>query len=71
MVAYMKYVGITVGDINGIGPEVAVKAIGRYRWPADVRFVLIGSEAGIRRQVKAMGIPLSRRIEFMDVGTAP
>jgi 4-hydroxythreonine-4-phosphate dehydrogenase len=66
----MKRIGITIGDLNGIGPEVAVKAAGRYRWPADVRFVMIGSGAAVREQVKAMSIPLSRRIEFMDVGDA-
>ena len=63
----MKRIGITIGDINGIGPEVALKAVGRYRWPADVRFVFIGSEAVVREQAEVMGIPVSRKIEFLDV----
>jgi 4-hydroxythreonine-4-phosphate dehydrogenase len=66
----MKRIGITIGDINGIGPEVTLKAIAHGRWPADVRFVVIGSEAVVRSQAKAMGIPVLRRIDFLDVGTA-
>ncbi|HEY5653151.1 MAG TPA: 4-hydroxythreonine-4-phosphate dehydrogenase PdxA [Pontiella sp.] len=66
----MRRIGITIGDINGIGPEIALKAIGRGRWAADVQFVFIGSEALIREQASAMRIPVSRRIEFLDVGCA-
>jgi 4-hydroxythreonine-4-phosphate dehydrogenase len=64
----MKRIGITIGDINGIGPEVALKAIRSGRWPDDVRFVLIGSETIVREQAAAMKLPLSRKIEFQDVG---
>lgn len=66
----MKRIGITIGDINGIGPEVALKAAGSYRWPSDVRFVLIGSEQIVRKQAAAMRIPVSRKIEFWNVGQA-
>jgi 4-hydroxythreonine-4-phosphate dehydrogenase len=63
----MKRIGITIGDINGIGPEVALKAVVNGRWPADVRFVIIGCEQLVREQAKAMKIPVSRRIEFLEV----
>ncbi|WP_372808113.1 4-hydroxythreonine-4-phosphate dehydrogenase PdxA [Pontiella sp.] len=66
----MKRIGITIGDINGIGPEIALKAIGHGRWPADVRFVLIGSEQGVREQAAALKIPVSKKIEFLEVGQA-
>ena len=66
----MKRIGITLGDINGIGPEVALKAVGKYRWPAEVRFVFVGSERIIREQASAMQIPVSRKIEFVDVEQA-
>lgn len=36
--------GITLGDINGIGPEVALRAA-YAPWPEDTRLVLIGSRA--------------------------
>ena len=62
----MKRIGITIGDVNGVGPEVALKAIAKYRWAADVRFVLIGPENIVREQAAAMRIPVSRRIEFME-----
>jgi 4-hydroxythreonine-4-phosphate dehydrogenase len=63
----MKRIGITIGDINGIGPEVALKAVGKGRWPADVQFVFIGSEQIVREQAAAMKIPVSRKIEFLNV----
>lgn len=34
--------GITLGDINGIGPEIVLKAL-RKRWPAHVEFVIYGA----------------------------
>ncbi len=63
----MKRIGITIGDINGIGPEIALKAVARGRWPADVRFVFLGNEAIVREQAKAMKIPVSKKIRFVDV----
>ncbi len=66
----MKRIGITIGDINGIGPEVALKAVYKHRWPKDVKFVFIGSEQIIREQAAAMQIPVSRKIEFLNVEQA-
>jgi len=66
----MKRIAITIGDINGIGPEIALKAVGKYRWPKGVEFVFIGSEELVRQQAKAMQIPVSRKIGFLDVGQA-
>ena len=38
-------IGITCGDINGIGPEVAIKAVGSNSWnKEDVEFILVGPE---------------------------
>ena len=36
-------IGITLGDLNGIGPEVALKAVRQLGTVAGVQFVLIGS----------------------------
>ncbi|MBW2713740.1 MAG: 4-hydroxythreonine-4-phosphate dehydrogenase PdxA [Deltaproteobacteria bacterium] len=66
----MKRIGISIGDINGIGPEVALKAVGKHRWSAEVQFVFIGSEQIVREQATAMHIPVSRRIEFLNVEQA-
>jgi 4-hydroxythreonine-4-phosphate dehydrogenase len=64
----MKRIGITIGDINGIGPEVALKAVARYRWPEGVRFILIGQESIMREQAERMRIPVSRKIGFLETG---
>lgn len=37
-------IGITCGDINGIGPEIALKATSSTPWKNDVEFTLIGPE---------------------------
>ena len=51
-------IGITLGDINGIGPEVALKAALDRRWPADVQIILIGAAAAARWQAAEFGLPL-------------
>jgi 4-hydroxythreonine-4-phosphate dehydrogenase len=35
-------IGITCGDINGIGPEIVHKAVFSNHWKKDVEFILIG-----------------------------
>ena len=65
----MKNIGITVGDANGIGIEVILKALSSRCWPNDINFVLIGSETLIRQQSLEMKIPLSQHINFFDVGS--
>jgi len=35
-------IGITCGDINGIGPEIALKAVSSSHWKNDVEFTFIG-----------------------------
>jgi 4-hydroxythreonine-4-phosphate dehydrogenase len=35
-------IGITCGDVNGIGPEIALKAVSSKHWKNDVEFILIG-----------------------------
>lgn len=42
-------IGITLGDANGIGPEIALKAA-HARWPAGTRIVLVGSPSAVRRE---------------------
>jgi 4-hydroxythreonine-4-phosphate dehydrogenase len=66
----MKRIGITIGDLNGIGPEVILKAVRNGRWPADVEFVILGSEEMVRQQARAMKIPVSRSINFQPMETA-
>ncbi|HNX53122.1 MAG TPA: 4-hydroxythreonine-4-phosphate dehydrogenase PdxA [Pontiellaceae bacterium] len=37
-------IGITCGDVNGIGPEIALKAVSSSHWKPGIEFVLIGPE---------------------------
>ncbi len=48
-------IGITAGDINGIGPEVTLKALHRARWPANVRFVILGHGQQLAEQAHRLG----------------
>jgi 4-hydroxythreonine-4-phosphate dehydrogenase len=49
-------IAISLGDVNGIGPEVALRATLQKRWPAPVRFVLVGSASLAAQQAEALGL---------------
>ena len=53
---------IALGDINGIGPEVTLKALAAEWGADDTRYLLIGDEARARRLNEALGtrLPLQR-----------
>ena len=51
-------IGITLGDVNGIGPEVALKAACGHRWPANLQLILIGAETVLRKQCHAGHLPM-------------
>jgi len=40
-----KTIAITIGDVNGIGPEVVLKALQAWQPPSFVRVVLLGPQA--------------------------
>ena len=46
-----------MGDVNGIGPEIALRAVHQSEWPSPARFVLIGSRPAIGAQARALGWP--------------
>jgi 4-hydroxythreonine-4-phosphate dehydrogenase len=48
-------IGITLGDVNGIGPEVALKAAAAA--PANIAVTLIGSAPVVREQAAAFSLP--------------
>ncbi len=56
MTARPLRIGITLGDLNGIGPEIAFQAACRRSWPAGVRFVLIGGGKAVEQQAEALGL---------------
>ena len=63
----MKRIGITIGDINGIGPEIALKAVDFLEGTDGVEFVFLGNEAIVRQQAETMNLPISPKIIFKEV----
>ena len=43
------WIGISLGDVTGIGPEVTLKAIAAEAENDDTRYLLIGDEDSARR----------------------
>ena len=50
-------IGISAGDINGIGLEVTLKALHGVPWPGDQRAVIIGDARIVRQQCKKFRLP--------------
>ena len=51
------WIGISVGDMTGIGPEVTLKALSQIP-PGTVRYLLLGDEAWIRKLNENLGTKL-------------
>lgn len=62
----MIKVGITCGDINGIGPEIAVKAIKNLR--GDYKFYLIGPKNVWLNYISKIRLDDFSDLEFVDLG---
>ena len=58
-------IGITAGDPNGIGPEVALKAALQPQ-PANRRLVLIGHRAVWARAAAKLGRPLPPEVPTLE-----
>jgi len=56
-----KTLVITSGDVNGVGPEIALKAVSRHSWSAGTRFVLLGDHAVFEQVAHQLNlsVPLS------------
>jgi len=51
-------IGISAGDINGIGLEVALKALYGLTWPGDQQAVIIGDPSIVRTQCRKLRLPV-------------
>ena len=58
-------IAITLGDLNGIGPEVTLKALRRLGGVPGVQFVLIGNPAALAPHL-GHGAPLPRGLLLWD-----
>ena len=52
----MITLGITLGDVTGIGPEVAFKALAQILPEDDTRYVLIGDPFVIHQYLGCFGV---------------
>ena len=62
----MKRVGITAGDIQGIGLEVTLKALVQHDWSSDVEFILYAPQECVNEQAAAFGLSLPTSVRFAD-----
>lgn len=62
----MIKIGITCGDINGIGPEISIKAIKQLK--GDYKFYLIGPKNVWLQQISLNKFDEFEKIEFVDLG---
>lgn len=62
----MIKIGITCGDINGIGPEIAVKAIKNLR--GEYKFYLIGPKNVWLTYISKVRLDDFSNLEFVDIG---
>jgi 4-hydroxythreonine-4-phosphate dehydrogenase len=53
------WIGVSLGDITGIGPEVTLKALALEAHDSDTRYVLIGDAGHTRRLNEQLGLKLS------------
>ncbi len=51
-------IGISLGDLGGVGPEVTLKALARELPRDDSRYLLIGDEAHLRQLNQRLGLEL-------------
>ena len=52
------WIGISLGDMTGIGPEVTLKALAAGAGSDDTRYLLIGDVGGVRRLNQQLGLDL-------------
>jgi 4-hydroxythreonine-4-phosphate dehydrogenase len=53
-----RWIGIALGDITGIGPEVTLKALAEEPHSSEERYLVIGDEAHARTLNKRLGLGL-------------
>jgi 4-phospho-D-threonate 3-dehydrogenase / 4-phospho-D-erythronate 3-dehydrogenase len=64
------WIGITLGDVTGIGPEVALKAVAAEAQNDDRRYLLIGDVNGPNHLNEKLGLnlPLKKFSSYGDAG---
>ena len=65
-----NWLGISLGDVTGIGPEVALKAIAAEATADDTQYLLIGDENRLARlnETLALQLPIKKFSSYRDSG---
>lgn len=65
-----RWIGITLGDVTGIGPEVTLKALAAETPIDETRYLLIGDEGHLQRLNEKLGtrVPLERFSGYKAAG---
>jgi len=63
------WIGITLGDVTGIGPEVALKAIAAELPRDDSRYLLIGDPGCLQRTSAQLGLKFSLAPQSSGLGS--
>jgi 4-hydroxythreonine-4-phosphate dehydrogenase len=66
----MSWIGISLGDVTGVGPEVTLKAIAAEATADDTQYLLIGGEKVVRELNASSGLnlPLKTFSRYSDGG---
>ena len=64
------WIGITLGDVTGVGPEVALKAVAAEAPADDAKYLFIGDEDFLQRlnQKLSLNLPLKKFASYGDAG---
>ena len=67
---HRHFIGISLGDVTGVGPEVTLKAIAAEAAADDTRYLLLGDPDCARRLNAALGLnlPLKDFSRYDDPG---
>jgi 4-hydroxythreonine-4-phosphate dehydrogenase len=65
-----NWLGISLGDVTGIGPEVTLKALAAEASADDCKYLLIGDEGALARlnQQLSLNLPLEKFSSYSDAG---
>jgi 4-hydroxythreonine-4-phosphate dehydrogenase len=64
-----NFIGISSGDVTGIGPEVALKAVAAEAQNDGVKYLFIGDEENLQRLNKKLSLKLQLK-KFSDYNEA-
>ena len=65
-----NWIGISLGDVTGVGPEVALKAVAAEAGSDDTKYLFIGDEKILTRlnEKLSLNLPLKKFSGYEDDG---